>query len=204
MKHIDKIQAILPLGYLYLVVLGILKETVFFYQIGINILNYSSIMDILISPIATCLSNPLIFIAVISFFVFCYYLPTILYNYGHKSWIKKTFELKKNKNDLPDEEIKSYYNLVSFKFLAVGLLSFYLGIGLAEGYFTSNRIQNNKLHYDYRLYYNTGESEIVSVLESNSVYYFYVSKGEKTVKIAPIGGIRNIELIKNRMLDETK
>ena len=80
MKHIDKIQAILPLGYLYLVVLGILKETVFFYQIGINILNYSSIMDILISPIATCLSNPLIFIAVISFFVFCYYLPTILYN----------------------------------------------------------------------------------------------------------------------------
>lgn len=202
MKHIDKIQAILPLGYLYLVVLGILKETVFFYQIGINILNYSSIMDILISPIATCLSNPLIFIAVILFFVFCYYLPTILYNYGHKSWIKKTFELKKTKNDLPDEEIKSYYNLVSFKFLAVGLLSFYLGIGLAEGYFTSNRIQNNKLHYDYRLYYNTGESEIVSVLESNSVYYFYVSKGEKTVKIAPIGGIRNIELIKNRMLDE--
>lgn len=204
MKHIDKIQAILPLGYLYLVVLGILKETVFFYQIGINILNYSSIMDILISPIATFLSHPIIFIVIVLFFVFCYKLPTILYNHGHKGWVKKAFELKKTKDDLPDDGIKNYYLIVSFKFLAYGLLSVYLGFGSAEGYFTSNRIKNNKLHYDYKLNYNTGESEIVSVLESNSVYYFYVSKGEKTVKIAPIGGIRNIELIKNRMLDETK
>lgn len=204
MKHIDKIQAILPLGYLYLVVLGILKETVFFYQIGINILNYSSIMDILISPIATFLSHPIIFIVIILFFVFCYNLPTILYNHGHKNWVKKVFELKKTKDDLPDDEIKNYYLMVSLKFLAVGLLSVYLGFGSAEGNFTSNRIKKNRLHYDYKLNYNTGESEIVSVLESNSVYYFYVSKGEKTVKIAPIGGIRNIELIKNRMLDETK
>lgn len=81
-------------------------------------------------------------------------------------------------------------------------VSIYLGFGSAEGFITSDKIKNNKLHYDYKLNYNTGESEIVSVLESNSVYYFYVSKGEKTVKIAPIGGIRNIELIKNKMLDE--
>lgn len=124
MKHIDKIQAILPLGYLYLVVLGIIKESVFFYQIGINILNYSSIMDILISPIATFLSHPIIFIVIILFFVFCYNLPTILFNHGHKSWVKKIFELKKTKDDLPDDEIKNYYLMVSLKFLAICLFLF--------------------------------------------------------------------------------
>lgn len=204
MKHIDKIQAILPLGYLYLVVLGILKETVFFYQIGINILNYSSIMDILISPVATFVSQPIIFLVIISIFILCFYLPTFLYKNDHKKWVKKSFELKKVKGDLPDDEIKNYYNIVSFRFLIIQLLCIYLGFGFGDGYNTSKKIKNNKLHYDYKLNYNTGESEIVSVLKSNSVYYFYVSKGEKTVKIAPIGGIKNIELIKNKMLDETK
>ena len=202
MKHIDKIQAILPLGYLYLVVLGIINETVFFYQIGINILNYSSIMDILISPVTTLVSQPIIFLLIFSIFIFCYYLPTILYNHGHKNWVKKIFELKKTMDDLPDEEIKNYYNLVSFRFLIIQLLCVYFGFGIGNGSITLDKIKNNKLHYDYKLNYTTGESEIVSILESNSVYYFYVSKGEKTVKIAPIGGIRNIELIKNRMLDE--
>ncbi|SFC98008.1 hypothetical protein SAMN05421780_1169 [Flexibacter flexilis DSM 6793] len=35
MKEFEKLQSLLPLGYLYLVVLGILKESVFFYQLGI-------------------------------------------------------------------------------------------------------------------------------------------------------------------------
>jgi hypothetical protein len=200
MKYTDKIQNLLPLGYLYLVILGILKETTSFYQIGINILKYSSIMDVLISPIATLTSHPIIFVTIASIFVFCYYLPSILYKHGHKKWIQKVFELKKTKIDLPDTEIKNYYLFISIKTLAVGLLSVYLGYGSAEGYFTSKRIKNNKLHYDYKLNYNTGESEDICLLESNSVYYFYVTEGDKTVKIAPISGIKNIELTKNKML----
>ena len=62
MKYTEKIQHLLPLGYLYLVIVGILKETAFFYQIGINILKYSSIMDVLMSPIATLTTHPLIFV----------------------------------------------------------------------------------------------------------------------------------------------
>lgn len=51
MKSIEKLQNLIPLGYLFLVVMGILKESVYFYQLKINILKYSTIMDILISPI---------------------------------------------------------------------------------------------------------------------------------------------------------
>jgi hypothetical protein len=42
----ENTQKLLPFGYLYLVVMGILKESIYYYQIGINILKYSTIMDI--------------------------------------------------------------------------------------------------------------------------------------------------------------
>ncbi len=200
MKNAERILNLLPLGYLYLVIVGILKETAFSYQIGINILKYSSIMDVLISPIATLTSHPIIFIAIASILVSCYYLPAFLYKKGHEKWVQKTFELKKAKTDVSDIEIKNYYTLVSIKFLAVGLLSVYLGYGTAEGFMTSRRIKEGKLHYDYKLNYTTGESEVISLLESNSVYYFYVAKGEKTVKIVPVNSIKNIVLVNNRML----
>lgn len=200
LKYTERIQHLLPLGYLYLVILGALKETAFTYQIGINILKYSSVMDVLISPIATLTSNPIVFLTITAVFVFSYYMPSILYKHGHKKWMQKAFELKKTKTDVSDAEIKEYYLFISVKNLAVGLASIYLGFGTAEGFLTSKRIKENKLHYDYKLNYNTGESEVISLLESNSVYYFYIPKDSKTIKIAPVSGIRNMELINNRML----
>jgi len=196
MKHIDKVQTLLPFGYLYLVILGIIKETAFFYQLDINILKYSSIMDVLISPIATLTSNPLIFIIITLILVSSFYLPSFLFKNDHKNWVRKVFELKKTKTELADDEIKNYYLFISIKFLAVFLLSVYLGYGVGEGYTISKRIKDNKLKYEHKLNYTTGESEIVSLLETNSLYYFYVEKGTQFVKIAPIGGIKNIEIIR--------
>ena len=194
MKHIEKIQTLLPLGYLYLVILGIIKETAFFYQLDINILKYSSIMDVLISPIATMTSNPIIFLIITIILVSSFYLPTYLFKHDDKKWVQKIFELKKTKKEVSEVEIKNYYLSVSIKFLAVFLLSVYLGYGVGEGFTTSKRIKNNKLKYDYKLNYSTGESEEVCILETNSLYYFYVEKGKLVVKIAPIGGVKNIEI----------
>lgn len=198
MKYIEKLEVLLPVGYLYLIIVGILKESVFFYQLGINILKYSSVMDVLLNPVATLFSHPISFITIVSFFTFCFYLPSILLKKGHLKWMQKIFELKKNIADLPENELKNYYSFVALKFLAIGLLSIYLGYGSAEGYLTSQRIKENRLHFDHKINYNTGESEDICLLETNSLYYFYVVKNEQTIKIAPIGGIKNIEINKNK------
>ena len=200
MKYLDKIQTLLPLGYLYLVVLGIIKETTYFYQLDINIIKYSSIMDILISPIATLTSHVVIFTTILLFIIFCYYLPSILYKHDHKKWVQKMFELKKTKENFSDDEIKNYYQLVTIKFLAVLLLSVYLGYGCTDGYMTSKKIKDNTLKFNYKLTYSSGDTEEIFLLEANSIYYFYVQKGSKNIKIAPIGGIKNLELIKNKKL----
>lgn len=201
MKSIEKFQNLLPLGYLFLVMLGIIKETVYFHQIGINILKYSSIMDILISPIATLTSQPIVFGAIIMIFVFHFYLPGLLFKNRHKKWIHKSFELDKIKEGSSDEEVKNHLVNLAVRTLSMVLLSFFLGFGFAEGLDISSRIKNDKLKYDYKLNYNSGESEEVSILGSNSLYYFYMSKGNKAIKIAPIGTIKDIEMIKNRKFE---
>ncbi|RYG08233.1 MAG: hypothetical protein EOO07_25975 [Chitinophagaceae bacterium] len=94
MKLSDNLHKLLPFGYLFLVVLGILKESIFYYQIGINILKYSSLMDILISPIATLTSNLIVFVAVIIFAIILYAYPAFLAKRLDKKWAQKLSGLK--------------------------------------------------------------------------------------------------------------
>lgn len=81
------------------------------------------------------------------------------------------------------------------------LLSFFLGFGIGGGQNISKKIRQNKLNYSYKLNYNSGESEDIYLIESNSAYYFYVAKGNPAIKIAPVGAIKSIELTKNKMLE---
>jgi len=50
-KNEDKrwsIQDYLSLGYLYLLILGIFKDAVFYGYLGVNFINYASVQDILL------------------------------------------------------------------------------------------------------------------------------------------------------------
>lgn len=192
MKYSEEIQKLLPLGYIYLVILGILRESLFYYQFGINILKYSTLMDVLISPIAELTSNPITLLTIVSIFVFHFYLPKLFQKYQNNRTFQKMFELKSTEK-LSEDEAKNYFTFVSFKMFAMLLLSFFIGTGVGGGYLEIRRIKNNKIEYNYTLNYNSGESEQIYLINSNSLYYFYVQKGNKTIKIAPIGAIKNIE-----------
>ena len=198
MKESDKIQNLLPFGYLYLVVMGILKESLMFYQIGIPILKYSSIMDILISPVATLTSHYIIAIFVALLFWFFYSLPEILIKYGTKKWIQKAFKLDETLFELEPQEQKNHFIYISVKFSAMMLLSFFLGFGFADGRIVHQKITSNTLKINCIMHFNSGENEAVSLINTNSAYYFYVSKNNINVKIAPVGSIKNIELIKSK------
>lgn len=199
MKFSESLQKLLPFGYLFLVVMGILKESVFYYQIGINILKYSTIMDILISPIATLTAHPIILIAVILVIVFSYAFPASLSKRSHKQWVQKILGLKNNA-ELSDEVLGNHITNLFIKFLTIGLLAFFVGIGIGEGIALSQRIMTDKLKYNQKLNYSSGDSEQIYLISSNSVYYFYLAKGNKAIKISPIGAIKSIELTNNKML----
>ena len=192
MKYSDEIQKLLPLGYIYLVVLGILKESFFYYQFGINILKYSTIMDILISPIADFMSNPITLVTILLIFIFHIYLPKILQKYNHKKSVQKLFKLKPT-DELSEQETINYYNTLTLKLLASVLLYFFVGTGIGNGHFALERVKNNTAQYNSKLNYTTGESEQIFLLGCNSLYYFYIQKGTKIIKITPLASIKNIE-----------
>jgi site-specific recombinase XerD len=77
-KSFQEIQGFLSVGYIYLIVMGILNETLYYNQIGIDILNYSSILDVLISPIARLTSNILFLTIFIIVLFFAFKLPKLL------------------------------------------------------------------------------------------------------------------------------
>ncbi|PBI85014.1 hypothetical protein BSF41_39250 [Flavobacterium sp. ACN2] len=200
MKISDDLEKLLPFGYLFLIVMGILKDSIYYYQFGINILRYSTIMDVLISPIAEFTSNPIILGAIIILFLVHFYLPSFLAKNKDLAFVKRSFELKST-DALSPEETKSYYNGIAIKSLILFLLSFFLGYGMAGGYFTKKKLKENKLEYSYQMDFNEGESKNVFVIGNNSLYYFYFVKGDKKVKITPLAAIKNIELVENRMID---
>ncbi|PBJ15641.1 hypothetical protein [Flavobacterium sp. ACN6] len=199
MKISDDLEKLLPFGYLFLILMGILKDSIYYYQFGINILRYSTIMDVLISPIAEFTSNPIILIAIILLFVLHFHLPSFLAKKKDIRFVQKAFELKPT-DQLSAEEAKSYYNGIAIKSLILFLLSFFLGYGFAGGYFNKKKLHNNTLEYDFRIDFNEGESKDVFILGNNSLYYFYLVKGDKTVKITPLASIKNIDLTKNKMI----
>jgi len=202
MKNIDKVQSLLPLGYLFLVILGIVKETISYYQIGINIIRYSSIIDILISPLAAVTSHPIFFITVLLLFIFCYHLPQILLKNEGKIGLHKFVGVDTTKiSNLSESKKIDYYTTISIKFLSTFLISIFLGYGFADGRSIAVKIKDKTLNYDYKLNYSDGNSEQVYIIGSNTAYYFYVTKGQQIVKIAPVNSIKNIELTKNKMLD---
>ncbi|WP_316830426.1 hypothetical protein [Pedobacter aquatilis] len=199
MKFSENLQKLLPFGYLFLVVLGILKESIFYYQIDINILKYSSLMDILISPIATLTSNLVAFVGVVLFAIVLYAYPAFLAKKRDKKWAQKLSSLK-NAESLSEEQIANHFTSFFAVLFACGLFSFFIGIGLGQGKKLAKRINNNTLKYDHVLNYSGGESEVVYLIDVNSVYYFYLTKGSKRIKIAPLGSVKNMELILNKKI----
>ena len=84
--------------------------------------------------------------------------------------------------------------------IAIELLSLFVGYGLAGGKMLSKKIINSDYTYNYKLNFNSGKSEDIYVFDSNSSFYFYVTKGSSNIKIVPVASINTIEMIDNPKL----
>lgn len=199
MKFTTGLQKLLPFGYLFLIIMGVFKESILYYQLGVNIIRYSTITDILISPVEDLVSHPLVFATVIIMAMSAYGLPAYLAKKRDKKWVKKFAGLNEAVQ-MNDEESSVHFTNMFIKILVFILLGFFSGIGLAEGYRQANKIKTGSLSLDYTISFANGKTEPVHLIGSNSAYCFYVTKDSKNVKITPVGSIEQIEITHNRRL----
>lgn len=195
MKYLEKIQAFLPLGYIYLIILGLLKETILFYPLGINILKYSSLTDILISPVSDMISNPILILVVLSVVLLFFLIQLLIIKYSHTNVVQKILKSYRlnpdlDKRDLRKAMIPSFVILAGFELLAL-----FVGLGIGQGEKIKKRLDTQTLKENYVLTASSGETNPVYLIDINSIYYFYIKKGEKKIKIAPVGSIGHLEVI---------
>lgn len=200
MKLSEIVQRTLPFGYLFLVVLGIIKESIYYYQVGINILKYSNIMDVLISPIADLTSTPIILLGFVILILLLSLASILISKNFNKDWIKKKIGSKKPLEEITEEEVSAYFSKYFISMFAFCLLCFFLGLGLGSGEKVASKISNNELKYGYEITFGDGQTKEIYLIGSNSAYYFYVEKGNKNVKITPVGAIKSVEITNNKVL----
>ena len=200
MKLSEIIQKTLPFGYIFLVVLGIIKESIYYYQVGINILKYSNIMDVLISPIADLTSTPIILMGFTILILVLYVANLLISKNFNKEWLKKKIGSAKPLADITEKDVRAYFGKYLISMFAFCLLFFFLGLGLGSGSKVASKISKNELKYNYEVTFGDGQTKEIYLIGSNSSNYFYVEKGNKNVKISPVGSIKSIEITINKVL----
>jgi len=196
------LQDYLSLGYLYLLILGIITNSVNYGLIGINYIAHSTVLDVLLSPIAIMtevVALPAVFVigAVLVFIIT--HFPKY---YHQKNREKEWYQKKKNVAEL-DHKFENYkperYTVLLIALIIFSGFSGFGGFGLGRGLKMKNMVESGTYKVDHELTFQDGERLEVGIIGKNSTYVFYVPSGEKKVVIAPISGnVKYISKLKRK------
>lgn len=198
-KRRMSVQEMLSLAYLYLLAIGILSDALYYAILGVSYLNFTTILDALISPLSLITNNYLITITLLVMLGLMYlhvtrFTPYMFHKFKHKNWYKKMVNIEKGEERLKKMgENNNIYKIMAFMFFIM-FISLRVGMGIG----TKMRITGKKeLRENYTLVFMDGTSENVRKIGQNSIYFFYVRKDEKVVVATPIlDNIREIKRLK--------
>lgn len=184
------IQDYITLGYLYLVLLGVVNIVIYYSSFNINIFDYISISDILLAPINMLFLNykfTAMIIVVIG--IVSYLLKFVFWG------INQLIEEIANRFNKPTKGIV-YQPVIAFIVL-FSYIFLVLSTNMAKG--VSSRVEDKSYKLNTTLTFADNTQKDVFVIATTSVYLFYVEKGEDVVSIMPISGnVKSMKDIKHK------
>lgn len=175
------IQDYLSLGYLYLLVLGIIREVIYFKFLDINILSYSNVLDVILSPLVYIAKSPIIILTLTIFAVLIHFLNKYLAKKKHAAAIESG---KAEEKTLTEFEVMQG-SVILFAFM---VFSFFMGTGIGSGNRHANKLASGEFTASHEIIFLDKEKIEARLIGSNSQYIFYVLENEKQVSISPISG----------------
>ncbi|MFY7670760.1 hypothetical protein ACOSP6_06695 [Tenacibaculum sp. MEBiC06402] len=175
-------QEILYLAYIILIIVGVISESIFYGVLGVHYLEYTSILDALISPFSLITSDLRVFLIVVALMVFYY-----LYMVKFLPWVFKKTNKEKSLKDVQNKRTLYFALLMAFIILFPSMR-----IGMSISY--KNRLEEKTFKNDYSLVFKSGEVLNVKKIGQNTSYIFYVQDGDNVVTATPI--LDNIKQIK--------
>ncbi|MDT0558782.1 hypothetical protein RM697_08990 [Ichthyenterobacterium sp. W332] len=183
------IQEILSIGYIYILILGIIHNAIYFNLIDVNYLEYASVLDVLISPVSVITSNmksllAFIFIIVLAILYTKVIVPLVV------KWRRKNPKYQEGKKlkSINTLESMAKSNYALFTMMALFIFGYFIGFGIGHGGKIKDSIANDTIEHNIKVEYINGETKDVKLIGKNSLNIFYIQKGDKTVSISPIEG----------------
>lgn len=178
MEFKGDLQELLSLGYIYLLLLGISSDTIFFSIIGINIVSFSDILDVMISPfghLTKSFAFPMVVALIIGAGIF------------YRRKVDAIYEKKAQQNITEETRDKKLrVNQAWLGVTAMAIFGAYVGLGMGGGMAMREKILNGNFKPDHRITFETGETMEVKLIGNNSGYLFYIPVGETNPIISPI------------------
>ena len=196
------IQELLSLGYIYLLTLGIISDTIYYSFFKINILEHATILDVLLSPLALLTEMILAPIVLILSIGVVYYWTIVLAPKYHQKHRDKKWYRKLSTTSI--EELDKRYGTPPSSNRIIGLsagliLAFYVGVGLGKGLEATSEIKKGKIESDHEIVFRDGQTTQAKIMGQNSLYLFYIIENEKSITITPIN--ENVKQIKRIQKD---
>lgn len=182
------LQDYLSIGYLFLLVLGILRDSIYYSFVDLNFLRYSNILDVLLSPVSYMSENykvPLVLVGIILLFSLLGKARLHFHNkYKQKAWYQKRFKV---------EKLDAKYNKPAtidsiLIILALFIMSFYIGTGIGGGIKLSSILEEKNAKANQKIYFIAGDTLEAKVIGQNSQYLFYIPENGDRVVVVPIQG----------------
>ena len=183
------LQEYLSLGYIYLILLGLISDVIYFKFLGINILSYSAISDVLMAPVNTLVDDLRIFALVVVVIIGAYFyatkwMPALHNRLKPKLWYQKLVR-DMEKTDRTYAELKTKKR---FDFLLVFLTAVFLGLKIGAGTAIKAKLANGKVQSTHNIVFSDDSEKKVNIIEQNSSYLFIVYEGQTDITIMPISG----------------
>ncbi|SHN04175.1 hypothetical protein [Polaribacter sp. KT 15] len=188
------------IGYLYLIILGIVSDAIFYGIFGVTYLNYTTILDALISPISLLANNWVLSLVLIFMFGLLYlyltrWMPKLYKYFRVKKWYQKIYNIEKwdkryakmgDKNNLLPALMFLFFLL--FVSMRTGM-----GIGMKHKY------QSKEIIPNYTLVFKDNQQLDVRKIGQNSAYFFYFIPGETEITATPISdNLKQIKRLKKK------
>ncbi len=192
------LQEYFYIGYLYLIALGVVSDAIFYGIFGVSYLNYTTILDALISPISLLVNNwhISIFLALMFWLMQMYFSKWMFKLYAYlrvKKWYKKIYNIEKwDKKYAELEKKKNNPSGLMFIFFLL-FVSMRTGMGIG----TKQRVNTKEVVPNYTLVFKDNTKLDVKKVGQNSAYFFYFIPGEKVITATPIAeNLKQIKVLK--------
>lgn len=178
------LQDVVSIGYLYLLAVGLVSDSIYYGFLGITILSYSDVLDVLLSPVTYLEREPRFFLVIVAVTIGAS-VQIAWQRRRHARRASDAAYIERVGGDEKVQQTTRTLRRMQVIIPAIVIFSGYAGYAAGAGRPLAKKLTEGMLTPDHRLTFANGDTAQARVLGSKSNFIFYVREGSRRVTISP-------------------